>query len=118
MLTEFKTEYEHYFVDERDLLQGKYIHFYENGNIFSMCHMVDNILHGEYTDFYKNGQIWEHAFYHHGDYHGEYMRYSDTGVLRKHTFYYRGVDLEIDPATLSGQDKLYIMMCGRLPPRD
>jgi hypothetical protein len=47
--------------------------------------------------------------------HGEYIMYFDGKVVK--TLYHYGEDLEVDPDTLTEQDRLYIMMSGRIPPR-
>ncbi len=86
--------------------------------IYQLCTYVADIRHGEYKDFHTNGQLWEHMWFKNGIRHGEYYKYLFNGDVNKATLYYAGVDLNIDPRGLSEKDKLYVMMSGRLPPRD
>ena len=118
MLREIKTRTYHYFIDENNHAQGEYTEYHINGRLYLNTFYVNNNLHGEYKSYHDNGQLWEHTFYHYGKRHGEYKRYYDNGALAPSTFYCQGINLKVDPDTLSEKDKMYIMMSGRLPPRD
>jgi antitoxin component YwqK of YwqJK toxin-antitoxin module len=56
--------------------------------------------------------------YLHGMIHGEYTEYYENGNIKEFTIFYQGKDLKVNPATLTEKDKTYIMLSGRLPPRD
>ncbi len=142
MLKEIKTNTHHFFVDENGHIQGEYKVYYYNGHLYIHSFYLNGKRHGEYKLYHDNGQLWEHTFFqndkHHGEYklyhdngqllehfffqngkhHGEYKHYCINGQLRYATFYYQDIDLKVDPDTLSEQDKAYIMISGRLPPRD
>ena len=68
--------------------------------------------------YHKNGQLWVHTSYQNGKLHGEYKTYHNNGNISHATFYYQNNDLHVNPDTLTEKDKVYIMMSGRLPPRD
>jgi antitoxin component YwqK of YwqJK toxin-antitoxin module len=140
-MREITTYGEHFLVDKNDLVQGEYKEYYHNGQLKSHLFYQDGCLHGECKFYYDNGQLKEHAFCQHNILHGESFEYTRSGRLRKYacyengefhgecsnytsniknryrTFFYHGTDLNVDPSTLSKEDKLYIMMSGRLPPR-
>ncbi len=142
MLTEVKTDSHHYFVDEKWMFQGEYKSYCDNGQLYvHTCH-ADDKIHGEYKSYFRNGVMWEHVLYQNGVEHGEFKSYHGNGQLNKHAFYqngilhgeyrkyhnngdnyvttiyYQGKNLNINPDTLTKQDKLYIMLCGRLPPKE
>ena len=94
MLTEIKIKTLHYFIDENNLKQG------------------------EYKSYHENGQLYIHSFYINDNRHGEFKSYYGNGKLNHATFYYQGKDLNVDPDTLTEKDKTYIMLSGRLPPRE
>ncbi len=116
MLKEIKTKFLHYFVDEHNLRQGEFKSYHENGQKFIHTFCQNDKCHGEYERFYDNGQLNIHTFYINGKYHGEFKRYYGNGKLSHATFYYQGTDLKVDPDTLTEQDRVYIMMSGRIPP--
>jgi antitoxin component YwqK of YwqJK toxin-antitoxin module len=142
MLTEIKTNALHYFVDENNLKQGEYKDYYNNGQLcehsfyqygnrhgeykeyHANCRLnvhtslQNGKLHGEYKQYSRNGQLFVHTFYQNGKKHGEYKEYHNNGELSYTTFFYQGGDLHVDPNSLTEKDKVYIMMSGRLPPRD
>ena len=118
MLTEHKTRYSHYFIDEFDVIQGEYIEYHPNGQIEWRGNCVNGNWHGEVKEYYPCGQLREHSFFNYGVRHGLYKEYDNHGGLCDSTFYCDGVDLRVDPDTLTEKDKAYIMMSGRLPPRD
>ncbi len=142
MLKEIKTDIYHYFVDENNLTQGEYKYYSKNGQLHIHAFYQNDNLHGEYKKYYDNDQLWVHTSYQYGKLHGEYKVYYCDGDLREHssfqndmrhgehktffnngklkqaTFYYQGINLHVDPDTLSEKDKTYIMMSGRLPPKE
>ena len=144
MLTEIKTETEHYFVDENNLKQGEYkdYHDYQFKHLWEHSFRLNDKRHGEYKQYhydgtlyvhtfhnhglrngtykkyYENGVMWVHTTYCHGLIHGEYTTYEETGLIGHATFFFQDKNLKVDPDTLTEKDKVYIMMSGRLPPRD
>ncbi len=118
MLTEIKTKFLHYFVDENNLRQGEYKTFHENGVLWIHAFYLNNKLHGEYKLTSITGQLLEHTFYQNGKLHGGRRIFCRNGDKRRATFYYQGIDLHVDPDTLTEKDKVYIIMSGRLPHRD
>ena len=118
MLREIKTNSYHYFLDEKGLFQGEYKSYHENGHMYVHTFHKDDNIHGEYKSYFRNGHMWEHVLYQNGVEHGEYKQYQRNGKLRHATFYYQGIDLKVDPDTLTEQDRVYIMMSGRLPIRE
>jgi antitoxin component YwqK of YwqJK toxin-antitoxin module len=142
MLKEIKTKTKHYFVDENGNRQGEYKRFFHIGQLYTRSFYQDDQLHGEFKSYHNNGQLWVHSFYQDDTRHGEYKSYHDNGQLSLHafyqngtfhgerknyhddgticaaTFYHQGNDLRVNPDTLTDQDKTYILLSGRLPPRD
>ncbi len=118
MLKEIKSDTIHFFVDENNLIQGEYKRYHENGQLYIHTFFQNGNRHGEYKSFYGNGRKFEHIFFQNGNIHGEYKAYHDNGIILRETFFYQGKDLNVDPDTLTEKDKIYIMMSGRLPPRE
>ena len=118
MIKEIKTKNQHYFVDEHNIIQGEYKSFQHNGKLMEHYFFINDKRHGEYKSYYGNGQLFVHTFYQNGKKHGEYKQYRRNGELSYTTFFYQGGDLHVDPNSLTEKDKVYIMMSGRLPPRD
>ena len=117
MLKEIKTNSQHYSVDENGLKQGEYKYFH-NGQLWEHSFYLNDNLHGDYKVYHKNGQLWVHSFYQNGKLHGEYKTYHINGKLDYATFFYQDIDLDVNPDSLTEQDKTYILLSGRLPPRD
>ncbi len=118
MLTETITKFDHFFTDENDLKQGEYKGYYNSGVLYEHAFYLNDKLHGEYKRYHANGQLWEHAFYLNDKLHGEYKRYHANGHLYYSSFFYQGNDFHVNPDTLTKHDKTYILLSGRLPPRD
>ena len=118
MLKEIKTNTQHYFIDENGLKQGEYNSYHDNGKLWIHSFFLNNNLHGEYKNYHNNGQLMTHSFYQNDNLHGEYKSYGVNGKLDYATFYYHGNDLNVNPDTLTKKDKTYILLSGRLPPRD
>lgn len=47
--------------------------------------------------------------------HGVMQIFDENGVLKRKTICYNGVDMEIDPDTLSAMELMYLKLSGRLP---
>ena len=107
-----------FFVDENGLIQGEYKDFHLNGQIWEHSFYQNGKRHGEYKEYYRNGLIYSKSFYQNGKRHGEYKSYHNDGKLGYATFFYQNTNLHVNPDTLSERDKTYILLSGRLPPRD
>ncbi len=118
MQEEIKTKIQHYFVDENNLIQGEYKDYYDNDQLYIHTFYLNDQRHGEYKRYFFNGNLWEHTFYQNGKRHGEYKFFHQNGGLRHATFYYQGSNLMVNPDTLTEKDKTYILLSGRLPPRE
>ncbi len=118
MLTEIKTDDQHYFVDDHHRIQGEYKRYHVNGQLRVHSFFQNGNYHGEYKSYQKNGRPYVYAFFKNGILHGEYKHYHRNGKQWEHSFYYQGTNLNVDPNTLTEQDKTYILLSGRLPPRD
>ena len=118
MLKEIKTFTHHYFIDENEHIQGEGKTYHNNGQLWGHSFYLNGNLHGEYKIYYENGQLWEHSFYLNGNRHGDFRRYNEDSELEYATFYYQNKDLNVNPDALTERDKTYIMLSGRLPPRD
>jgi antitoxin component YwqK of YwqJK toxin-antitoxin module len=62
-LTEFKSDAEHYFIDENGQKQGEYKSWYSNGQLREHGFFVDGKLHGEFKWWHENGHLYTHCFY-------------------------------------------------------
>ena len=118
MLKEIKTKRYHYFIDENGLKQGEYKDYHDNGQLWEHTFFQNDKRHGEYKDYHYNGQLWEHSFYQNGKLHGEHKSYRINGQLKYASFFYQDKDLNVNPDTLTEKDKTYILLSGRLPPRE
>jgi len=58
-----KTKTEDYYVDDKNLKQGKYKWYYENGKLGMECNYKNDKRNGEYTWYDENGKIKEERFY-------------------------------------------------------
>ncbi len=117
MLKEIKTNYQHYFVDENDHLQGERKVYRDNGQLHLHSFYQNDKRHGEFKLYHNNGKLWEHSFFLNDKLHGEYKRYHYDGSLVYATFFYQDKDLKVNPDTLTKKDKTYVLLSGRLPPR-
>ncbi len=118
MLKEIKTETEHFFIDKNRLKQGEYRDYHFNGQLWEHSFYLNNKRHGDYKVYHKNGQLWVHSFYQNDKRHGDFRRYNEDSELEYATFYYQNKNLNVNPDALTERDKTYIMLSGRLPPRD
>ena len=142
MLKEIKTDTRHYFVDDQNRKQGEYKSYYDDGQLWGHAFYLNDKRHGEYKYYRSNGQLFEQSFYINGKHHGEYKSYHINGELEIHcfyqnsclhgeynsyyyngktnfaTFFYQGKDLNVDLNSLTEKDKAYIMLSGRLPPKE
>lgn len=89
-LTEYKNKQWHYFFDELDRYQGKYVSYYGNGQVMETMTFINDNTDGEYILYFIDGTLGAHCFYDNGDRHGEYKEYSKNGKLLQHVFYQHG----------------------------
>ncbi len=97
---------------------GAFTEYFSNGNVASRGMFVNDKRHGTVTTFCDGGQILRVENYNHGVLHGEYSVYNKKNIEGYATFYYMGDDLRVNPSSLTEKDKTYIMISGRLPPKD
>jgi antitoxin component YwqK of YwqJK toxin-antitoxin module len=89
-LTEHKSKYQHYFIDENGKKQGEYKWWWSNGKIWEHRYYVDDKRHGEYKAWHLNGQLSRHCYYVDGKLHGEFKLWHENGQLWVHCFYQNG----------------------------
>jgi antitoxin component YwqK of YwqJK toxin-antitoxin module len=117
-LTEFKSDAEHYFIDENGQKQGEYKSWYSNGQLREHGFFVDGKLHGEFKWWHENGHLYTHCFYVDGKRHGEYKWWHDNGQLCVHCYYADGnmvIDFlkEPDLCPVTDEVKTYFALkCG------
>jgi antitoxin component YwqK of YwqJK toxin-antitoxin module len=78
----------------------KHIVYYNNGQVWSKCFLVNGKIHGEYIEYYKNGQVHKKCFVVNEKMHGEYIEYYDDGSVDWHRLYVDGnmlIDLKESP---------------------
>ena len=63
MLTEYKSDWTHYFIDTQGRFQGEYKSWHSKGNMCEHCFYVDSKLHGERKRWHEDGTLWSHRFY-------------------------------------------------------
>ncbi len=118
MLKEIKTRRLHYFVDENIRIQGECKRYHSNGQLWEHVFYKNGNRHGKYISYYDNGVLCCHTSYQNGELHGECRTFFMNALPDFSTFYFQGINLDINPDTLTERDKAYIMLSGRLPPRE
>lgn len=86
MLTEFKSDSEHYYVDESGIKQGVYERFREDGSLFMTAFYVDNRIQGMYKEWWSNGQLREWGIVVEYCWAGEVKCWNANGQLNTHNF--------------------------------
>lgn len=69
----------HYFNGKEE---GKYIEYYENGNIKEERNYENGKEEGKYISYHENGNIWEVGNYENGMRVGDFISYFDDGVIK------------------------------------
>ena len=87
MLRETKTEYYHFFEDEKGHKQGVYKVTWSNGHLMVLGFCINDHFVGEYKSWHRNGQLETYCYYAHDMRHGEYREWRASGSLVKHCFY-------------------------------
>ena len=65
MLTEYKDDTRHYFIDAQGRYQGE-AKWWDNGNMWGHCFFVDDAYHGERKRWHEDGTLLYHDFWVHG----------------------------------------------------
>ncbi len=106
-------------MDHKLRYQGLCVRYFAGTNVIcEVCFYVDDVLHGDCKYYYDNDKLKYHRKYKNGFLHGECYSYDMAGNIESAVIFYHGKILYADPRDLSEKDKLYVMMSGRLPPRD
>jgi len=87
MLKEIITEDEHYFEDEKGLLQGEYLHHHDNRVVCAKGFYRNGKREGRYLWYYNNGRIGKKCFFKDDKLNGEYLLYHLSGELEEKSFY-------------------------------
>lgn len=69
---------------------GKWVMFYENGNVFYIGTANNGVIDGPYTSYYDNGQIQDKGKLSKGFRHGLWIIYNIDGTVRSKTYYEKG----------------------------
>lgn len=86
-LREIKDNRQHYFVDENHRIQGRYVDYHTNGNVWEECNFVDNNRHGLRRIYHYNGILMWEFFVSNDKEHGECKEYSETGKIISHKIF-------------------------------
>lgn len=110
--------------------------WYADGCKRIVTSLLDDRIHGEYKEWDEDDILIEHAFYQSGKQHGEVRTWNDAGNPRSHGFCYEdrwhgevklfrskdpihpmvhsifshGIDLGVDPTTLTDKDKFALTL--------
>jgi hypothetical protein len=63
--------------------QGKWLEYYENGQLKLKSNYKNGEYEGEQLGYYKNGQLWVKINYKDGKLEGEFLVYNENGQLEK-----------------------------------
>ena len=66
MLTEYKDDTRHYFIDAQGRYQGE-AKWWDNGNMWGHCFYIDDKCHGERKIWDPDGTLRSHEFYVNGE---------------------------------------------------
>ena len=72
ILTEYKTDRHHFFLDAKGRYQGE-AKWWDNGNMWGHCFFVDGQCHGERKIWNEDGTLMQHYFYVHGKVYRELL---------------------------------------------
>lgn len=78
-------KYKEFSVDS--VANGKYMFFYENGQLEDSANYINGRLHGESKEYYRNGSLKELQVYYNGDIRNFIAYDSVTGNIKKHHAY-------------------------------
>lgn len=95
MLTEIKTDLEHYYVDELNKKQGIYISRYANTLTWCIANYTDGRRQGECTVFYDDvdNTVCARVLYHNDRLHGECVYYDCNKTTIERSFQLHGNDI-------------------------
>lgn len=81
---------ESYFVDSKGLRQGKYVKYFESGQVYEEGQYRDGYLTGKYSVFFKNGKRYLEKNYLKGELIDTLKLFNRNGSLASYTFYEEG----------------------------
>ena len=93
MLTEVKTESEHFFEDKDGNIHGEYKFWYANGQLGELEYFHHGELHGVGKHWFETGDVREHNIYKFGVKHGEYRTWDIHGDMLMHLFFQNGENI-------------------------
>jgi len=64
---------------QNDIMDGKCVWYYKNGNKMAESTYKDGELNGGFADYYENGEVKAKGIYLNGELWGQYIRYSEEG---------------------------------------
>ena len=113
-LTEHKTRYHHYYVNDDNKLHGEYIKYHANGSFMELTTFDNGRHHGVYEYAFRNSKDFEKCFYANNILHGEYKYWTDGGPTMSHVIMVRGEAIELpahmDRNCLSDEDKFELLL--------
>ena len=100
-----------YFMDDKMLYHGEWKVYFdaENTKLSRVCEYHHSVQTGRYITYYENGQVSIKTFYKNDKVHGQYISYTHQGrkyrdsVIINDEFYSKTADL-------SGEDKIILML--------
>lgn len=94
-------------------LQGEYIE-YRRGEVYVKSNYVKDVLEGEYTKYFNDGTIQVKANYVNNKLDGEYFSYATDGSIKKHQFFKNGVYHGWSTTVMYGKTKRYYYVDGEI----
>lgn len=92
--TYLKIEYQGYVSNNgEELLDGKYIIYYNTGNVNQKFYYENNNRHGSAVAYYKNGNLSLKSNYCMGILNGEWVKYYENGNIKEKGTYFNGEKL-------------------------
>ena len=82
-----RTKYADYYVDDKNLRQGKHKWYYEDGRLNGEGYYKDSRWEGECKWYYRNGRIEIECYYKDGKLEGKFKSYCRNGKIEEERFY-------------------------------
>ena len=70
-------------LNNHDILNGKYIFYYDTGQVQYETDYVDGQINGKYIFYYDTGQVQYETVYVNGEINGMYISFYETGNLKE-----------------------------------
>jgi antitoxin component YwqK of YwqJK toxin-antitoxin module len=70
-----------YYCLETENINGEYLNWYDNGQMYEKCNYVDGKMNGEYLEWYSNGQMMIKGNYVDGKINGELLKWHSNGQI-------------------------------------